>query len=342
LIEEPFLAYLREKLGNVGYAQPPRLLTGGFVTDVYDFALTNAPREWSRRLVVRVYPEGTDPMTIRRERCAQDVVFAQGVPAPRVFACEDTADALGRPFMVMEYLPGRRQLAVEFPRVIIEIPRMFTQPRRHAAAMSMVHELDAQPLVDEFERAGIDRRAAGPDHWLDGAEASIDEWRFEGLRPGLDWLRTNRPQDPPRLSICHGDFFGGNILEQDGRVTGILDWNLVTVADAAFDVGGQIAVAEMSPIPAPWPMPWIAVGVGRLLARGLRRTYPGFGELSQDALRYYAAGRAFTEMTYKLAAQARVRATGVSERMPTWRPAQCARYFRNCTGMGVDLRSSTQ
>jgi aminoglycoside phosphotransferase (APT) family kinase protein len=274
-------------------------------------------------------------MAIRRERCAQDVVAAQGVPAPRVLACEETNGALGRPFMVMERLAGRPQLIADFPRVVAELPRMFTQPRRQTAAMAMVHALDAQPLLDAFERAGIDRRSASPDHWLGAAEASIDEWGFEGLRPGLAWLRANRPLDPVRPSINHGDFFGGNILEEHGHVTGILDWNLVTVAGAECDVGGQIAVAEMSPVQAPPPVPQIAVGIGRLLARGLRRSYPGFDDLDADAVRYYAVMRAFTEMTYKLSAQARVRTTGVAERMPTWRPKQCARYFRSRTGVRV-------
>jgi len=31
-------------------------------------------------------------------------------------------------------------------------------------------------------------------------------------------------------------FFGANILEKEGRVTGIIDWNLVTVADPAFSM----------------------------------------------------------------------------------------------------------
>src|SRR5581483_8251324 len=130
-----------------------------------------------------------------------------------------------------------------------------------------------------------------------------------------------------------------NILEQDGRITGILDWNLATVAGPEFDVGGQLAVAQMSPVPAPPPIPWIAVAIGRGLARGLRRHYPGFESLSPEAVRYYAAMRAFTEMTFKLRTLARIRATGVPERMPTWRPAQCARYFRRRTGVRLTLAS---
>jgi aminoglycoside phosphotransferase (APT) family kinase protein len=315
--------------------QPPRVLKGGFVNDVYGFEIDNAPTEWSRRLVLRLYPDWVEPKLVRRERCAQDVVSAQGVPAPRVLLCEDTPGVLDRPFMVMERLPGRIQLAAEFPRVVIEVPRLFTQPRRHAPALAMVHALDSRPLLECFAQAGITEREAGPSYWLDFSARFIEEWSLDGLRPGLEWLRANEPPRPPLPSICHGDLFGGNILEERGRITGILDWNLATVAAAEFDVGGQLAVAQMSPVPAPPPIPWIALAIGRGLARGLRKNYPEFESLNADWLRYYAAGRAFTEMTFKLRMQARIRATGVSERMPTWRPAQCARYFRRRTGVAL-------
>ena len=335
MIEERFLAYVRGRLGSgARYREALRRLTGGFVTDVYGFELQDAPPEWSGPLVLRVYPADTDRLAVQRERCAQEVVSAQGVPAPKVLACEDGPGALDAPFMVMERLPGRVQLAIDFPRVIIEVPRLFTMHHRHAEAMRMVHRLDAQPLLDAFAAAGIDRRAAGPEHWLDVSEASIDGWALDGARPGLDWLRANAPS-PSRLAINHGDFFGANILEDGGRISGILDWNLVTVADAAFDFGGQIAAAEMSPLEAPLPIRLVATGVGQLLARGLRRAYPA-SDLDSDAVSYFAAMRAFTEMVSKLAAQARVRETGVPERMPTWRPKQCARYFLDRTGVRVD------
>src|SRR6185369_4287220 len=149
------LAYLRRSLGgDVVYREPLRPLTGGFVTDVYSFRLEYADG-WEERLVLRVYPADTAAVSIRRERCAQDAVSAQGVPAPRVLACEDTATSLERPFMIMELLPGRPQIVIDLPGILLEAPRLFTLPQRHAAAINMVHALDATPLLHAFEMAGI-------------------------------------------------------------------------------------------------------------------------------------------------------------------------------------------
>src|SRR6185369_10639287 len=126
------LAYLRRALGgDVTYHEPLRPLRGGFVTDVYSFRLDHAGDGWEGPLVLRVYPAEADAVSVRRERCAQDAVSAQGVPAPRVLACEDAAASLERPFMIMELLPGRPQMVIEFPRILIEAPRLFTLPRRH-------------------------------------------------------------------------------------------------------------------------------------------------------------------------------------------------------------------
>jgi aminoglycoside phosphotransferase (APT) family kinase protein len=330
------LAYLRRVLGSgVAYREPLRPLRGGFVTDVYAFALTGADDAWSRLLVLRVYPADVEAASVRRERCAQEVVAAQGLPAPRVLACEDVAGPLERPFLLMEHLPGRPQMVIELPGLLRELPRLPTLPRRHAAALDLVHRLEPAPLLRAFETASIDRRTAGLAYWFDGAEARIARWGFDALRPTLAWLRAHRPPDPGRLAICHGDLFGANILEQRGRITGILDWGGVTVADPAFDVGGQIAAYEMSAMPGPRALQVAALGHGRLLAAGLRRAYRRHRPIAEDRLRYYAALRAFTELVFKLGLQAEVRATGVPRRMPTWLPAQCARYVERRTGVAI-------
>ena len=336
MLSVELLEHLRRSLGSdVSYREPPVPLQGGFVTDVYSFALDRGPPGWERPLVLRLYPADADVADIRRERCAQEVVAAQGAPAPRVLACEAIAGALPRPFLIMEKLSGRPQMVITFPDVLFEVPRLFSLPRRHAAALATVHALDAAPLVRAFEAAGIDRRAAGPAHWLDAAAATIGRWSLDRLRPALEWLRSHAPAEPRRLAICHGDLFGANILEERGRITGIIDWSLVTVADAAFDVGGQIAAYEMSAMPGPRALQLASVGFGRMLARGLRRAYRKHRELADDVVRYYAAQRAFTELTFKLGLEAEVRATGVARRMPTWRPDDCARYFERRTGVRI-------
>jgi aminoglycoside phosphotransferase (APT) family kinase protein len=56
----------------------------------------------------------------------------------------------------------------------------------------------------------------------------------------VDWLQVNRPPEPARLAICHGDFHPLNILVQDGKVTGVVDWPNFCIADPAWDVACTI------------------------------------------------------------------------------------------------------
>ena len=59
-------------------------------------------------------------------------------------------------------------------------------------------------------------------------------------RPALEyvlvWLDANAP--PARaLSLVHGDFRTGNYLVDDGRLTGILDWEFAHWGDGDEDIG---------------------------------------------------------------------------------------------------------
>jgi aminoglycoside phosphotransferase (APT) family kinase protein len=292
--------------------------------------LDEAPPEWSGPLVLRVYPGYAEPSDVRRECLAQQVAAAQGVPAPRVVACEPDRDP---PFMVMERLVGRPQMVIAFPSIFLEVPRLFTLPRRHAKALNLVHSLDAAPLAEAFAAAGIDGTPKG---WLDRTDLLIERWRLDGLRPALEWLRSNAPP-ADAIAICHGDLFGANILERRGRITGIIDWALVTVTDPAFDLGGQLAAYEMSATPGPYVFQLLSIAFGRLLAWGLRGSYRKYRKIPRATITYYSVMRAFTEMTFKLALTAEMERTGETIRLATWRPPQCARYIRRRTGVRVTI-----
>jgi aminoglycoside phosphotransferase (APT) family kinase protein len=74
----------------------------------------------------------------------------------------------------------------------------------------------------------------------------VDEWTANAARWALKpypmltwafrWLRQNLPV-APRVSLVHGDYRLGNFLEQDGRITAILDWELVHLGDPHEDLG---------------------------------------------------------------------------------------------------------
>ena len=69
-------------------------------------------------------------------------------------------------------------------------------------------------------------------------KALIDRW---AMRPypladyGIRWLKAHQPE-APCVTIVHGDYRTGNFLEVGGRITAILDWELVHLGDPHEDL----------------------------------------------------------------------------------------------------------
>jgi aminoglycoside phosphotransferase (APT) family kinase protein len=61
----------------------------------------------------------------------------------------------------------------------------------------------------------------------------------------VDWLVKNRPPEPTRLSVCHGDFHALNLLVEEDQVTGVLDWPGFAIADPVFDIANTIVLTTI-------------------------------------------------------------------------------------------------
>lgn len=129
-------------------------------------------------------------------------------------------------------------------------------------------EVDFNKLTSPVERlavAGDFMAQLAALHAIDGAAADIPELRprvtvrerIAALRERLeihrddplawlclDWLERNVPSDPPRLSIVHGDAGPANFLYRDGKVTALLDWELVGLGDPMADLA-MIAIRNL-------------------------------------------------------------------------------------------------
>jgi aminoglycoside phosphotransferase (APT) family kinase protein len=147
---------------------------------------------------------------------------AGGVPAPEIVAELTPEDGFGIGF-IMRCLPGTASppdiLAQAADGLIDEI----------AGALAAIHRLDTAPL-------GFLPRL-DPAEGVEGLAAQFEE--AGGDRPvialGLAWLRANLPPPcPPR--VVHGDLRLGNILVDQGHLSGVLDWELAHLGDSHEDL----------------------------------------------------------------------------------------------------------
>jgi len=202
-LHEHLLTFLRDtlRIPELAYAEPPVRLSGGYFTTVYALRLAGAAPPWSEPLILRVMPDHSEALLLRRERAVQNVVADLGFPAPRVLASSDGRETLGHAFLLMERMPGRALLGgVELRWILTRGVRLLqTLPRITAETQARLHALDPEPLRRAMEAEGIPPQCAGVERWLNEIAATVERWSLDGLLPGLHWLIDRRPRELQRL-----------------------------------------------------------------------------------------------------------------------------------------------
>lgn len=195
----------------------------------------------SRELILRLGPDYGlfAPYSAAPQVLAMRSLEDSGVPLPRAYWSSDDSAVLGAPFLFCEKVAG----AAVVPWVSATEPPLEEGYRRRLGeqfidALAALHRVDWRDkpiaaLANGIDAGNAARMSVG--HW----EAQIARW---AMRPyplaewGIRWLKAHAPR-APRVAIVHGDYRTGNFLEQDGRITAILDWELVRLGDPHEDLG---------------------------------------------------------------------------------------------------------
>jgi aminoglycoside phosphotransferase (APT) family kinase protein len=73
-------------------------------------------------------------------------------------------------------------------------------------------------------------------HWARHAGFGADGHRWPPqMHYAMRWLALRAPA-ARRVTIVHGDYRVGNFLQRDGRITAVLDWELVHAGDPHEDI----------------------------------------------------------------------------------------------------------
>jgi aminoglycoside phosphotransferase (APT) family kinase protein len=221
----PLTASQLERLGRaidpratVAGARP---LLGGVDTATY--ALRLARDDDMREVVVRVYRGWDDAAaTAKREYAALAAVSHVVALAPTPLLMDPDGDLIGEALIVMTFLPGA------------PLPPLAPDDawaEQLADALIAVHATPIERLSADFPRAGsaAERLARNVER---GAGERDPLWHtvVAALRPVAADVTANA------ATLIHSDFWFGNTLWQDGRLTGIVDWDGARIDDPALDV----------------------------------------------------------------------------------------------------------
>jgi aminoglycoside phosphotransferase (APT) family kinase protein len=158
-------------------------------------------------------------------------VHAAGVTIPKPILCCTEEAVIGKPFLVMQWMPGDADGAG-----IVASPA----PARAAIATRLAQELAAlhaiRPPRAELHSLGPPPRDAAQARIaaLTRALAGRDE-PYPVAEWALRWLIRRAPAPAPPV-LCHRDFRTGNYVVADGRFTALLDWEFAGWSDPGEDI----------------------------------------------------------------------------------------------------------
>ncbi len=310
-IAAPLLAYLRSKLNcsTQVYLESPKKLTGGFDTSIFRFSLAGSPGPFSNPLVIRIFPHSQVAARATFEDAVQNSVAELGYPAPRVLFAETHGDIPGG-FLIMQHMPGhplaeelmspdRRiadRLTALLPRISEKLDRLWSIM---AATHFRLHQLPVEPLQNAMATAGIPLSAITLEGRLDTLRVASGQDGLAGLRPVVAWLDANRPQQQ-RPAICHCDFQPFNILLDNARVSGVLDWANAMIGDPAMDLGFTLVAIANAPIQIPGVLEVLVRHKLRAAARAYSRAYRRLNELDEGAIDYYQVFACTSQLRWAL------------------------------------------
>jgi aminoglycoside phosphotransferase (APT) family kinase protein len=211
----------------------------GFSWITYDVRVAGFPA--ARDVILRIGPPYGlfAPYSAMPEFESLNALQSSGVPIPRVFLANDDPSILGAPFFLCEKVEGGTPLPWGSQKgAALEGARRNSLAHDFIDALAGLHAFDWR--ATKLATWGV---GATPEN---AAQRQLDFWqaRFErwALRPhpmahrAFAWLRRHTPK-ASRLCVVHGDYRLGNFLERDGRITAILDWELVHLGDPVEDLG---------------------------------------------------------------------------------------------------------
>ena len=179
-------------------------------------------------------PALLEPYDLPRQFSILSALRDTAVRAPNVLWLEDSGDVLGRPFLVMQRVPG--------DVYEMQAPEGVTDAGIRRMCEGMAEQLAAVHTVD-LTATGLDGLGDGRDH----LDREIAHWADEmhrvqrGPLPALERLlaelQASKPEPYAGVTLVHGDAKPGNFGFVGDEVSAVFDWELTGVGDPLTDLG---------------------------------------------------------------------------------------------------------
>lgn len=220
-------------------------VSGGASRQTYRFRLSyqKGGQAHERRLILRRDPSASLIDTDRKiEFAAYKAFFGTSVPVPEVLWLEDDASHLGSPFFISVEMSG---LQTSPARLLME-PYASHHQKIGEQKWSILGTIAAHDPA-KLGLVGVMEAVEPGQCWkreLDYWEGVLDSDELIPqpiIRAAIRWMRRNPPPPAQKVSVVHGDYRTGNFLfDEQGRIHGILDWEMAHLGDPLEDLGWSL------------------------------------------------------------------------------------------------------
>ena len=232
------LAALERTLPRLTSLRPPltaHLIAGGHSNLTYriddasgqSFALRRPP-------LGRVHSRAHD---VAREYRILKALGPADVPVPRIECLVQDVDVIGAPFYLMRWVHGA---VIDTPehaeRALPSIELRHRATRALIDTLAALHTLD----VDQIGLGDLGSRENYLQRQIERLRASWEHTKTREL-PIVDDLAAALSANPPtqwHTGLVHSDYrFGNTIIDSQGAIAAVLDWELCAIGDVLVDIG---------------------------------------------------------------------------------------------------------
>jgi aminoglycoside phosphotransferase (APT) family kinase protein len=225
----------------------------------FSWGFTFVTGEAELPLVLRLPPPGVRYVgnaDIVRQGRVVSALAGTGEPVAPVRWMGDDERWFGRPYLIVDLLPGRNLLLTGGgERPDLDAPLLERMAANTARALAALHRLDwptvlpdlgpPLALADEVAKGDyLFERTADPDLVRDA--------------PRLKDRLLARMPARPHAGIVHGDYQWSNLLyRDDGGVVAVIDWELAGIGATEIDLGWLLVFSDLESWvgPARWTLP---------------------------------------------------------------------------------------
>ncbi len=179
---------------------------------------------------------------LKREADIIGILERHGIPVPHIYGF-----CASPPCIVMESLPGTRAMAEEQDEEV-----RAAIGREYMRAIAAMHDLPLEPFV----AAGVHRPSTAEDIALVGISAYMPLYQRTKVKPepllefAIGWMRRNVPTD--RTDARFVQFDCGQFLFDQGRLTGLYDFEFAMIADPMMDLATMFMREAVEPLGSPF------------------------------------------------------------------------------------------